>query len=83
MLYLFLSITHKNNNIFVPLRSDIGSIKNKNICYCVPSNKRPNAGLDYRKMLIVNDFNYIEFPTGDRITTKQKDIITNNYKSMA
>jgi len=45
---------------FVALRTNIKiEQKYKKACFQVPSNKRPNAGLDYRKLLIINDEKYI------------------------
>ncbi|AYD39368.1 hypothetical protein D4Z93_01940 [Clostridium fermenticellae] len=52
------------------------------IDYPVPSNTRPNAGLDYRKILIVNDSKYIVnvgIEDSDGVSKSQQRIIRNNY----
>lgn len=78
--YLFLSVKYLGNNLLIPLRSNISSLKgNYKLGYPVPSLSRPNAGLDYRKMLIINDASYYEIPTSQRIAKSQMKTILNNY----
>ncbi|WP_066715705.1 type III toxin-antitoxin system TenpIN family toxin [Clostridium sp. Marseille-P299] len=79
--YLFLNVKYRDNNILIPLRSDIPK-NNLKICYPVPSRTRPNAGLDYRKMLIINDDEYIEKPEEQRLANSQLKIITDNYETI-
>lgn len=57
--YLFISIYHNGNQFYVPLRQNI-DLSIGGIGYPLPSSTRPNAGLDFRKALIVNDSNYIQ-----------------------
>ncbi|MCT4565661.1 MAG: hypothetical protein N4A68_15295 [Maledivibacter sp.] len=81
--YMFLNIKYKNNNIFVPLRSQtISNGKYGVIGYPVPTKEKPNAGLDFRKILIVNELSYIEFPQNPKIPNAQRKILEQNYKSI-
>lgn len=61
--HLCVVININNNSIFVPLRNNLGNPIRKfgKIGFSVPSQKRPNAGLDYRYSLIINDEKYIEW----------------------
>jgi protein AbiQ len=78
--YLYVNVKYKGNNILVPLRRNIGS--NLKLYYPVPSKTRPNAGLDYRKMLIVNNEAYIEIPSSQRLADSQTKIINDNYDTI-
>lgn len=78
--YLYVTVKYMGNNILVPLRRNTG--KNLKIFYPVPSQTRPNAGLDYRKMLIVNNMEYIEIPSSQRLADSQKKIISDNYETI-
>ena len=78
--YLYISVKYGQNNILVPLRRNAG--KNLKMFYPVPSQSRPNAGLDYRKMLIVNNLEYIETPSSQRLADGQKKIISDNYETI-
>lgn len=72
--YYFLSITYKNNNIFIPLRSVLNNPE-RGIGYSVPSSTRLDAGLDYRKIIIINDLKYIERKLDINIASSQKNLI--------
>lgn len=78
--YLYVNVKYNGNNILVPLRRNIG--KSPKLYYPVPSKTRPNAGLDYRKMLIVNNEDYIEIPSGQRLAESQTKIISDNYDTI-
>lgn len=81
--YIFLGFKYENNTILVPLRTNMSDIlKIGQIGYKVPSEEKPNAGLDYRKMLIVNDSTYIEDPEYLKIPTSQIRIINANYDTI-
>lgn len=81
--YVFLNIQLENNNILVPLRSNLPSNKkNGNIGYPVPSAEKPNAGLDFRKILIVYDSSYIEIPEHPKIPKSQQHTIEQNYQAI-
>ncbi|TCK98773.1 hypothetical protein EDC19_1208 [Natranaerovirga hydrolytica] len=78
--YVFLQVQYKNNNILIPLRSKLRTNKGVGVIgFPVPSEKLPDAGLDYRKMLIINDTSYIEKPKHTRIPKSQQKILQNNY----
>lgn len=82
--YFFLSIKYKDNNIFVPLRSHLPDSKKVGgqIGYPVPSSTKPNAGLDYRKLLIINDLKYIETNAYIKIAPSQQRIIRANKSTI-
>ncbi len=81
--YIFLNIQYKNNNLFIPLRSNIPSNRKLgDIGYPVPSQEKSNAGLDFRKILIVNDSIYIDEPKIPKIPKSQQKIIEQNYKTI-
>ncbi|MBQ5735930.1 MAG: hypothetical protein UH654_12405 [Lachnospiraceae bacterium] len=79
--YLYICVHYKGNKVLVPLRRNLPG-NNPKLYYPVPSQSRPNAGLDYRKMLIVNDENNIEIPTEQRLATSQAKIINDNYSTI-
>lgn len=82
-MYIFLEILFNENNILVPLRTNLPNLKTHGLIgYPVPSEKKPNAGFDYRKMLIINDNRYIIPVTELNIPSSQKKIITKNYKKI-
>lgn len=81
--YLYLNIQYKNNNIFIPFRNQLPSNKRiGEIGYSVPSNEKPNAGLDFRKILIINQDCYIEYTNYPKIPKLQQQIIENNYRTI-
>lgn len=76
--YLFLNITYNGNNIYIPLRTEKPDLSIGAIGFPVPSQTRPHAGLDYRKILIINDTSYIS-TTQCHIASAQKKILNDNY----
>ena len=60
--HLCILIELNNNKFYVPLRNNLGDEVRKfgRIGHSIPSNKRKDAGLDYRYTLIVNNEEYIE-----------------------
>lgn len=81
--YMFLNFTYENNEIFIPLRSNLPDFsKFGKIGFRVPSKSKPNAGLDYRKMLIINDKSYILFPQNGCIPKSQITVINSNYEKI-
>lgn len=81
--YIFLNVEYKENTFFIPLRSNIDTSRNFGmIGYPVPSSKKPNAGLDFRKILVINDNSYIDKPEYSRIPKSQQIIIDKNYKTI-
>lgn len=71
--HLCIKVSLNGNSFYIPLRNNLGPDVRKfgRIGHSVPANGRPNAGLDYRYALIVNDANYIEIPTTQRIPNRQ------------
>jgi len=63
--HLCVLIELNNNNFYVPLRNNLGDEIRKfgRIGHSITSNKRKDAGLDYRYALIVNEKEYIELQT--------------------
>lgn len=70
-----------NNNVYIPLRNNLGEAVRKygKIGFSVPSKKRPQAGLDYRHAMIINDEQYIEYHKEQKIPKAQSTIIQNSY----
>lgn len=79
--HLCIEIVINNNTVYVPLRNNLGAPIRKfgKIGYAVPSDKRPNAGLDYRYSLIINDKKYIESHTTPKLPNSQYKVICRNY----
>lgn len=78
--YIFLGFQYNGNTLLVPLRTNMPDIsKLGQVGYMVPSEEKPYAGLDYRKILIINDSNYIEDPPYCKIPSSQKKVIDTNY----
>lgn len=82
--HLCVEININSNTIYLPLRNNLGASVRKfgKIGYPVPSNKRPNAGFDYRYSLIINDKKYIEFHTEQKLPNSQYNVIIHNYSTI-
>lgn len=82
--HLCVLISVNNNQVFVPLRNNLGEPLRKfgKIGFPVPSTKRPNAGLDYRYCLIINDEKYIERHKEAKLPRSQLEILNNNYNTI-
>ncbi len=80
--HLCISFIYNNNAIYVPLRNKLGLANRPfgKIGYPVPSKSRPNAGLDYRYSLIINDSKYIEYQDIQKIPDSQADVLNNDYE---
>lgn len=76
--HLCIKLTVNANTFFVPLRNNLGPDVRKfgRIGHSIPAHQRPNAGLDYRYALIVNNTNYIEIPKLQRIPNRQYQKLT-------
>ena len=81
--HICLQINYNDNNVLIPLRKSLGDPIRKfgKIGFSVPSNSKPNAGLDYRYIMIINDPKYIRFDS-PRIPIPQQRIIENNYDTI-
>lgn len=78
--HMCLNIKYKSNNILIPLRKNLGKAERPfgKIGYPIPSESKPNAGLDYRYIMIINDEKYLKYDT-PRISKKQIKTIEDNY----
>lgn len=81
--YLCLVCVYKNNSLFIPLRSNIKDPIEAfgQIGFLAPSDSRPKAGLDYRKLLIINDDSYLEY-SENKIPRSQSTHIEQNYEKI-
>ena len=81
--YIFLGFKYNDNTLLVPLRTEMPDMsKIGQVGYRVPSEEKPNAGLDFRKILIVNDSRYIEIPHYWKIPSSQVRTINANYSTI-
>lgn len=71
--HLCVRLTSNGNTFYLPLRNNLGPAVRKfgRIGHPIPANGRPDAGIDYRYALIINDAKYIEIPTAQRIPNSQ------------
>lgn len=78
--HLCLNVRYNGNNILIPLRKNLGQAVRPfgKIGYPVPSQSKPNAGLDYRYIMVINETKYLRFDT-PRISSKQSSAIEDNY----
>ena len=74
-----------SNKFYIPLRNNLGDDVRKfgRIGHSVPSDKRKNAGLDFRYALIINDESYIEIQKDKRIPESQYRKIKNDYDAIS
>lgn len=81
--HLCLNVKFKHNNILIPLRKNLGEPDRKfgKIGYPVPSASKPDAGLDYRYVMVINETKYLRFDN-PRISNKQISTIQNNYDTI-
>ena len=78
--YLFLKVEYEGNNLLVPLKSKVEPIKKYGrVGHSVPSSDKPEAGLEYRKILILNDEEYLEKPEFCKIPVSQQHILNAEY----
>lgn len=79
--HLCLNVKYNTYNILIPLRKSLGDAERifGTIGFSVPSQSKPNAGLDYRYIMIINDKKYIRYDK-PRIPNSQQAIIEENYK---
>lgn len=81
--YIYLNFKYEENTLLVPLRSEMPNIRELGqVGYSVPSTKKPNAGLDYRKILIINDSDYLEVPQYCKVSPSQANIINVKYETI-
>lgn len=80
--HLCVMLCQDENHYYIPLRNHLGAEIRKfgRIGHAVPSEKRKDAGLDYRYALIVNDDAYIDWQTEKKIPKSQYRKIGNDYE---
>lgn len=77
-LYLCLKVIIEDNTVLIPLRTNLP--KNLGLIgYHIPSKSKPNAGFDYRKILIINDDKYLNKIIQLNIPLSQRNAINENY----
>lgn len=79
--YICIKIAVDNNIFYLPLRNNLGNDIRKfgRIGHAVPSQKRPNAGIDYRYALVINNDIYLEQCSEMRIPNAQSRKILQDY----
>jgi len=71
---LGMIIEIQQNKCFVPLRSLINTEpKLKKASFPLPTTTRPQAGLDYRKLSIINDENYLIVQKNENFPKSKKE----------
>lgn len=82
--HLCLKIESAEYKFYIPLRNNLGAEIRKygRIGHAVPSEKRKNAGLDYRYALIVNNDSYIELQATKKIPESQYRRIKTDYSKI-
>ena len=82
--HLCIQITSNSNTFYIPLRNNLGPDVRKfgRIGHSIPADDRPNAGIDYRYALIINDPQYIEIPSSQRIPNRQYKKLTNDISAI-
>lgn len=82
--HLCVRVELDKNAFYIPLRNNLGADVRKfgRIGHSVPSEKRKNAGLDFRYVLIVNNPVYIEFQTERKIPSSQYRHILRDYEAI-
>ena len=83
-LYLGVVIEINNCRCFVPLRSEIkADSKYRKAGYLLPSSARKNAGLDFRKLLIISDLNHVTIQNKVGIPAVQKNKIYDEFDKIS
>lgn len=77
--HLHIELNYDGYTVYVPMRKFINLAKYGKIGFPLPSTSRPNAGLDYRKMLLINDRKYIQKLIHIKIARSQINTIEKNY----
>lgn len=84
-VYVCLKLEYEDNTFLIPLRRDIGNMPEhglfKKACYPVPSTNKLKAGLDFRKIIVVNDESLYRIDEA-KISAKQRDIIQDNFEEI-
>lgn len=82
--HLCITLSLEGNTFYIPLRNRLGGEVKKfgRIGHAVPSASRPDAGLDYRYTLVINDSSYIEPQTSQKLPNSQCARIATDYSTI-
>lgn len=82
--HICLCITIDSNYFYIPLRNNLRDDVRPygRIGHSVPSASRPNAGLDFRYTLVINEQAYIEPQTVLKIPESQYSIIARDFDTI-
>ena len=82
--YICVQVNVDNNMFYLPLRNNLGTEVRPygRIGHSVPSNSRPDAGIDYRYALVINDSCYLEKSSSQKLPNSQVKRISNDYNSI-
>lgn len=80
--YLCIKICSDGKDFYIPLRNNLGNEIRPygRIGHALPSQKRENAGIDYRYALIVDEKEYIEKPEFQKLPKTQMKKIISDYE---
>lgn len=79
--YVCVGVVLDQNQFFIPLRNNLGDAVRRfgRIGVAIPSQSRPDAGLDFRHALLVNDDTYIEPHSTQKLPNSQYSAIDASY----
>ena len=82
--HVCLRLSIEENTFYIPLRKNLnGGLRVfGRIGHDVPSSIYPNAGLDYRHVLIINESKYIEPHETEKLPASQYNIINTDYEDI-
>ncbi len=83
-IYLCLLMNINNNTFLIPFESEVPQTEAllQNSLYALPSETRPKAGLNFEKLLIINDHSYLNIIPNPQIANSQKKEIENNQQAI-
>ena len=82
--YVCVKIDIDDNTFYLPLRTHLGKDVRPfgRIGHSVPSQKRLDAGIDYRYALVINDIEYLESCADYKLPNAQRKKITKDYEEI-
>ncbi|MCD8195468.1 MAG: hypothetical protein LUD22_04155 [Coprobacillus sp.] len=80
-MHLRVRIVYQNHTFYVPLRRNLKPAMRPygKIGHEIPSSTRPNAGLDYRYALLIDDDSYIHPIDINNVSTMQVNKLKDDY----
>ncbi|TDK54768.1 hypothetical protein E2K98_28785 [Bacillus salipaludis] len=82
-VYVCLKLEYENNTFLIPLRRDLAGMPGhplfQKACYPVPSENKPDAGLDFRKIIVVNEPSLYRIDEA-KISAKQRNTMQDNFE---